>query len=374
MGDKLFHTVQDIIANFAIVTAFLFITSQVIFKKRVFGETPTKFEKLKIGLIGGLLGTLLMFFTVRFDNTILDFRQIALILTALGGGFLPCVITGLVISLMRLFSFGPITESTWIAAANTMVIAAGVGMICRMSISYVKKWIYSLVICNVLTSIVFVVILGINRHGLSAAVLYVLMMSSGGLFFAYLALFLAKAKRYSLRMEKEATIDFLTGLNNHRTFDLQFNKGLSHAIEKNRHLTLMLLDIDHFKKVNDQYGHPNGDSLLKQVGELLKVASRDSDVISRIGGEEFSILLVDCPHQHALEIADRIRLIVQDHPFELNDGTTIHITLSIGVASLFESNQNDIIEQADLALYKAKQNGRNRVFSHLKLQENWNTP
>jgi diguanylate cyclase len=368
MRDGFLNTIQDIIANFAIVTAFLFITSQVIFKKRTLGETPIYVDKLKIGLIGGLLGIVLMFFTVSFNNTILDFRQLALILTALGGGFLPCLITGFIISLMRLFAFGSITTSTVIAAANTMVIALGVAVICNMSFSYWKKWIYSLVICNVLTSIVFFVILG--SSGLSACLLYVLMMSVGGVFSAYLTLFLAKAKRYSLRMEKEATVDHLTGLNNHRTFDLHYNESLSNAIEKNQQLTLMLFDIDYFKKVNDTYGHPSGDTLLKQLGELLKVTSRDFDVISRIGGEEFSILLIDCPHQHALVIADRIRLSVQGHPFELKDGTRINITLSIGVASLSESNQNDIIEQADLALYKAKQNGRNQVFSNLQLQGN----
>jgi diguanylate cyclase len=364
------QTLQDIIANFAIVTAFLFITSQVIFKKRTLGETPKYSEKLKIGLLGGLLGILLMFFTVRFENTILDFRQLPLILTALMGGFLPCLITGLIISLIRLLAFGSITMSTLIAAANTMVITLGVGIIWSVNFSYLRKWMYSLVLCNVLTSIVFFVILGRNGHGLSATILYVLMMSIGGMFSAYLTLFLARAKRYSLRMEKEATVDFLTGLNNHRTFDLQFNKGLSNAIEKNQHMTLMLLDIDNFKKVNDTYGHPNGDSLLKQVGELLLVTSRNFDVISRIGGEEFAILLFDCPHQYALVIADRIRLAVQDHPFELLDGTRMGITISIGVASLSESNQDEIIGQADLALYRAKQNGRNQVFSNLKLQAN----
>lgn len=361
----IFDTFQDIIANFAIVTAFLFMTSQVFFKKRGLGEPLSWSGKFIIGLIGGLLGTLLIIFTVSFDNTILDFRQLALILTALAGGIVPALITGIIISLMRLFAFGFITTDTLIATWNTMLIALGVGIVCSMGFSYWKKWVYSLLICNVLTSIVFFMILG--SHGLSPTVLYVLMMTAGGLFSAHLALFLEKAKRYSLRMERDATVDYLTGLNNHRMFDLLFNKRLSNAIDKNQELTLMLVDIDYFKKVNDTYGHPNGDSLLKQVGELLKVTSRNFDVISRIGGEEFSILLIDCPHLDALVIAERIRLAVQDHPFELNDGKRINITISIGVASLSKSHQDDIIEQADLALYKAKQNGRNQVFSNLKL-------
>ncbi|MBP1153687.1 MULTISPECIES: diguanylate cyclase [unclassified Paenibacillus] len=361
MRDGLFYTIQDIIANFAILTAFLFTTSLVIFKKRNLGETPTFFEKIKIGFVGGLLGILLMAFKVNFENTILDFRHLAIILSAIGGGLYSSLIAGLIISVMRLFAFGSITPNTLVAAANTFVVSLGVGMICSMYFSYWKKWLYSLLIANVLTSIVFFINFG--KQGLDPAVLFIFMMFIGGVFAAYLSLFLAKAKSYSLRMEKEATFDFLTELNNHRTFDTVFNTSLKNAIEKNEYLTLMLVDIDYFKKVNDTYGHPNGDYLLKQVGELLKNTSRNFDVISRIGGEEFSILLFDCPHQHALIIAERIRLAVQDHSFVLNDGTTIKITISIGVASLSKNNRDDMIEQADVALYKAKHNGRNQVCS-----------
>jgi diguanylate cyclase len=165
MGDELFHTAQEIIANFAIVIAFSFIVSQVIFKKRTLGGSLSLLNKIKVGLLSGLLGILLMLFTVSFNNTILDFRQLALILSALvGGGIIPSLITGLIIGIMRLFAFGSITTTAVIATANTTVISLCVGIICSRGFSYWKKWLYSLVICNVLTSITFPLILG--RDGL----------------------------------------------------------------------------------------------------------------------------------------------------------------------------------------------------------------
>jgi diguanylate cyclase len=363
MSNEPFQTLEEMIVNLAIVTAFLFLTSQILFKKRSLGARLSFVVRIKIALLSGVLGILLMLFTVSFHDTILDFRQLAIILSALVGGFIPSLLTGVIIGTMRLVAFGPITSNSLIAAVNTTVICLGVGLICSRSLSYWKKWIYCLLVCNGLTCIAFFLIFGSN--GLMPSLLYIVMLTSGGLFTAYLTLFLAKAKRYSLRMEKEATMDFLTDLNNHRTFDTAYNMILAHAIEKKEPLSLMLLDIDLFKKVNDTYGHPNGDCLLKQVGDLLKSMARNTDIVSRIGGEEFSILLLGCSHSEALGRAEKIRLAVQEHSFILNDETRIQITISIGVESLSAENENNLIEQADLALYKAKTNGRNRVYSHV---------
>jgi diguanylate cyclase len=305
----------------------------------------------------------LMLFTVRISGTILDFRQLAIIIAALYGGVYSAMIAGLMIFLMRLLDFGEITTSSMIAAVNTLFVSVTVGYICSKRFSYWNKWFYSLLFSNLLTTIAFFLILGVT--GLTPALIYIAMMSIGGICTAYLTEFLIKVKMHFKRIELEASVDFLTGLNNHRTFDNVYNTLLKNAIDKKEFLSLMLVDIDYFKKVNDTYGHLNGDTVLKQVGELLKKTSRSFDIVSRNGGEEFTVLLSNCPLKNTLILAERLRLAVRDYKFVLLDGTSIQITISIGVSSLTDSTEDNMLEQADLALYKAKANGRNQVCSYV---------
>ena len=157
--------------------------------------------------------------------------------------------------------------------------------------------------------------------------------------------------------------DFLTGLNNVRCFDTIFNKILVDVKEKNERLSILFIDIDFFKKVNDTYGHKNGDIILKQLGGVLIDTCRSFDIVSRNGGEEFSVLLLDCSPDHAVEIAEKLRSTIENYKFILNDSTKINITVSIGVATYPDttSDLDKLFEDADSALYTAKRNGRNKV-------------
>jgi diguanylate cyclase len=360
---EVFNTVQALIANFSIVTAYLFLASQVIFKNRHFDTPASLSNKLNTGIAAGVFGVVLMIFTVNFHGTILDFRQLAVIYSAIFGGVISAIVTGAIIFLMRLLAFGSVSPSSIIAASNSIILAIGVGFVCQMQLSYYKKWFYSLLINNVLTSAVFFVILG--EKGSAHVLIYILMTSIGGALAASMTLFLINEKSQLHRMKKESTTDFLTGLNNHRKFDEVLNTSLKQSREKNELLSVLMVDIDHFKQVNDTYGHLNGDTVLNQLGGVLKKTARSFDVVSRIGGEEFSVLLFDCPHDYALIISERIRLGVKGHTFVLNDGRKIELTISIGVATLSENQDENIIEQADLALYKAKANGRDMICSNI---------
>lgn len=314
--------------------------------------------------MAGLLGIVLMIFTVQLDGALIDFRQIALVIAAMQGGFVASVLTGFIIFLMRMFAFGEVTTATVVAAVNTLIIACSVGFLFKSKMSYWRKWINSLIVCNLLTSIVFCVNLG-EQSGIPI-VIYIVMMSAGGWFSGYLSQFLAKAKAHFDKMEREATVDYLTGLNNHRTFNDKFNAALQAAADKQECLSIALVDIDFFKKVNDRYGHSNGDTVLKQLGDLLKQTTRSFDLVSRNGGEEFSVLMYDTPHEHALLIAERIRYAVEHYDFILNDGIIIHLTVSIGVATYPDTGRDELIDQADDALYHAKSEGRNAVRSNKK--------
>ncbi|MDD9269447.1 GGDEF domain-containing protein [Paenibacillus sp. GCM10023248] len=355
-------TIQDLISNFAIVTAYLFLANQVIFKYTNLDSRAAPYIKLKMGVVAGILGIILMIFTVHMNGTILDFRHLAIIISAIHGGIYSSVITGMIIFLMRMFAYGDVSTSTVIASLNSIVIAVGVGLICMKQRSFWRKWIYSLFISILFTGIVFILNLGAN--GIVPMLTFTFMMTVGGLLAGYLTNFLVKAKAQFQRFEQEATTDFLTGLNNHRSFDEKFNDLLQSAEDKSECLSILLVDIDYFKKINDTYGHANGDAVLQQLGDVLTRSSRTFDTISRIGGEEFSLLLYDTPHKHALIIAERIRMSVNKHKFMLNDGSEISITVSIGAATFPDTKREELIEQADRALYHAKRNGRNLVCSN----------
>jgi two-component system cell cycle response regulator len=162
--------------------------------------------------------------------------------------------------------------------------------------------------------------------------------------------------------ERLATTDGLTGLVNRRTFNAQLERRLREAQRYGRPLSLVLLDIDHFKKVNDGHGHPAGDAVLRGVARIAQSQARDADIVARYGGEEMALVLPETDARGALAIAERIRLAVEkaQHPTEAGP---LRVTLSAGVATWPGGGElpEDLVASADKALYRAKQSGRNRV-------------
>ncbi|MDF2652059.1 MAG: signal peptide protein, partial [Paenibacillus sp.] len=231
MNDVSFETLQALIANFSIVTAYLFLASQVIYKDWNLGTPTTLYTKLHIGVLTGVFGIVLMEFTVKLNGTILDFRHLAITIAALFGGVYSAAVTGIIMSLMRLLSVGAVSPATIFAASNTLIISIMLGLICTRNLSYWKKWTYSLLVNNLFTIIILHINLG--EKGTIPSLIYLIMMSVGGIFTAYLTQFLIKAKTHFQMIEKAATFDFLTELNNHRTFDEVFNLSLQKAKDKN---------------------------------------------------------------------------------------------------------------------------------------------
>ncbi len=166
--------------------------------------------------------------------------------------------------------------------------------------------------------------------------------------------------------------DPLTGLNNRRYFESRCEEEIIAARRHGQPLACLFLDIDRFKRINDSFGHPAGDDVLRRVGQLARAGLRGSDVLARFGGEEFVALLPQTGLRHAFDIAERIRSAVAAWPFEVGAGAPLPVTVSIGIAQLpaaaagqgTESLAADLVTAADRALYRAKQTGRNRVVSH----------
>jgi len=159
--------------------------------------------------------------------------------------------------------------------------------------------------------------------------------------------------------ERRAVVDPLTGLRNRRELERAMAAYGSRAPEP---ATLVYVDLDHFKRLNDTLGHPAGDAALRHVARLLEAAVRDGDVVARIGGEEFAVWLPGTPLREGMEVAERIRRSVAEKPLTWT-GTVYPLTTSCGLAS-YPQPVGDLLNlpaAADAALYRAKQGGRNRV-------------
>lgn len=165
---------------------------------------------------------------------------------------------------------------------------------------------------------------------------------------------------YQRRLEKMATIDKLTGIYNRQAFDIIIHQVLKEIQRKNFSLSVILFDIDHFKNVNDEFGHLAGDAAIKNIVKISKSAIRESDVLCRWGGEEFLILLKECSLDDAYKISEKIRETVRKTP-TVYEGKKIVATISLGVSRYHPSEQEDsLLSRVDKLLYKAKQNGRDR--------------
>ena len=158
--------------------------------------------------------------------------------------------------------------------------------------------------------------------------------------------------------------DSLTGIYNLRYFIERVEQEISRAKRHTMPLSLIYFDLDFFKKINDRYGHPVGDKVLKQVADTIKEMIRAHDIFARVGGEEFAILLPRCSLDDAVQNAERIRKAVQSQQINIQNGSPVQVTISAGVTAWSNNEQvTQFYKRADEKLYLAKQHGRNQVVS-----------
>lgn len=157
-----------------------------------------------------------------------------------------------------------------------------------------------------------------------------------------------------------ANRDFLTGLYNRRYFFDSMHTYIE-DIQNTEQFAVAMIDIDHFKKVNDTYGHAIGDEIIIALSEILRTSTSPQDIVSRFGGEEFCVVLKDINHSRALEIFERMRKEVEHFFLNIDASTSIKFTISIGATLHDNSSLDETVEQADMMLYNAKNNGRNQV-------------
>lgn len=184
----------------------------------------------------------------------------------------------------------------------------------------------------------------------------------------------AQLREVSQELDRLARTDVLTGVANRRSlFDLmgvEFRRSRRYG----RELSVLMIDLDHFKQVNDRWGHPLGDDVLREMAYLILRDIRESDILGRYGGEEFAVILPEAGAEQAIIVGEKLRRAVEVHEFRLAaepalNQPPVHLTISIGVASTpVEENQDEVelLSRADQALYEAKRTGRNRVVLYSK--------
>lgn len=354
--------INSLFVNASILITFLCL-SNPFFKDTLVSIKSNIKVKFAIGTILGICGCVLMFNGVSLsDNMFMDFRVLALIISVIYCGPVSAIVTAICIITFRIGYFG-IYSSSIVATVNLIVLTTIFSLLSISKYSFKIKYLI-MCIMNVLTSILWTYILEKDSNVIINILLhYILSNIIVSIIIYYVMVYWFKTKELYSKLRFESTKDYLTGLNNVREFDLRLNQAISDTLENNKSLSLLMLDIDNFKKVNDTYGHITGDLILKQLSEILINSCSPSDFISRKGGEEFCVILSDSSYLQALDIAEMIRKNVQEYSFITDNQEKIGITISVGVGSYpnKSNNINNLMETADKALYLAKNNGKNQV-------------
>jgi diguanylate cyclase len=352
--------IKEMFSNVTILVALIFLYTQMT-NSSPLNKSSSLARKVLTGFLGGLLSTILMQYSMHFGSTLIDLRHIPLIILCYYGGTIPALISMIVVIIGRFFI--GINVSAYFAIAQISLITFISLYISSRKLSKKKKIFSSLTCSNLISSVIYYYLLKDSN------ILNIIIPIYWGISYlaGFTSFYIVEYLRYSQNLfnqyKSESTIDGLTGLNNVRKFDEVFNRLLSGLETNNEKLSLLYIDIDFFKKINDSYGHTEGDNVLKELGIILRNSTRSFDVVSRNGGEEFSVILLDCPLERAIEIGEGIRKTIENHSFTLSSGDTISTTVSIGIACFTETTKeaSGLIEDADKALYEAKRTGRNKV-------------
>jgi diguanylate cyclase len=352
------------------LTAFLFFGNLVRMKYLVSKHSSKKMSQYVIGTFLGFLGVILMYFSFPIhDKWITDFRQLPILVSACLTGFPGGIITSIIIFVYRLFFF-PNGLIVSLAAFINIIVALVVGILMlNRSRFELWRWGVALSVSILSTSVVFSLIS--KDFTAEIIIIYESVFLLSGLFMRSMLQYLKRSDEHLWLMQEHAERDFLTGLYNSRAFDGLMKKTITNAIEEKSYFSVLMLDIDHFKRVNDTHGHPAGDKVLTSLANILKKQFNIDDLIARKGGEEFIVIMNRYTSTEAKDIAEQLRQAVEKYNFILPDGQLIHITISIGIACYPQISSDKLIDMADQSLYLAKQSGRNcvRMFSDLYVRE-----
>ena len=297
----------------------------------------------------------------------------------------------LIFSILSLLSNTLNYVAKYIVVISVFIAAVGSLMLTTVGIFYyivevyvIMVWVFTLIgfkflealIVNILIVILQIALISFYKPlSYETTVVHILILSASftmGLVGGYIMEFYARANfeneldiiDMQKELQKQANYDYLTNLYNRRYFNETAQSFMKIAKRENKSLSVIMIDIDDFKNINDTYGHTVGDEVIKLLALLLKKHTRDSDITARFGGEEFVILLPSTDTRGAFKIAETLRTIVQSQNLKINSDKYIKFTISSGVSSINNSEDNhisEVLNRADKALYKAKESGKNKT-------------
>ncbi|RFU71082.1 GGDEF domain-containing protein [Peribacillus saganii] len=349
--------IKDYIACLGLIFAFM-LTAGLVQKAGRYEHHVSLIKHIKIGVIYGLLGSGLLLFSISMPGGgTINIGYVAAIIAARNGRAVSLGAACLIMWVYQLFINGAITGSESISlAALVLFLLALIQFQLSDPVYFLLAILGGTAMHTGLSSI------AAEQQISFQAFLYA---AAGGI----PTYFIQKISKRDVELfrsyHKEATTDFLTGVQNVRQFDKRLNSLVRKALLRNEPLSLLLIDIDHFKKINDTYGHITGDFVLKEAAKVLTSQLSNKDFLSRNGGEEFAVLLPGYAHAKGLSVAEALRKSIEAAVFYYEFTLKIQITISIGVATLNETvyDPEELIVQADNALYSAKHAGRNQVCS-----------
>lgn len=349
--------IKDLFINFCIISTFLFFGNALFRSVRSNPRISPFAFKMLTGIFLGIFGIVQMQFTFKLDNgTLLDLRQIPIIVATVLSGGMAGIITTILISIARLWFSASITGVSFLGIANACITFVIAYFVFRTKPSFRYKWFMTALLSTLNSLLIFLLWTGFSKK--TTLILFIVVLFSS---FIFTYLLIERLRRYNKiydAMSKEVQFDFLTGLYNYRGFTYKYNQ-LSQ--QKKIPFSLLLLDIDYFKVINDQYGHSAGDAVLAQFAEVLCSSVRSFDYCFRKGGEEFAIILEHVEeHAEAIRWAETIRRNIQEHKFVIPDGRTVSMTVSLGIGFYPLYANDELLEKTDRALYEAKKGGRNQ--------------
>ncbi|MCK2158233.1 MULTISPECIES: diguanylate cyclase [Exiguobacterium] len=357
--------------NFIINFCLLFTTITLLFlpfrnQPRITPKTHVK-TRLFLGGAAGLIAVLLMFNSIQIDVARVDLRIIPVAIAMMFGGLPSAIVTGLMIIGTR-FAITPLDQ------IDAAILSAIVISLFILTISVVRRyvhmtfWNFELMIgIGILCSLPAIYLL---THSWSTffkvSVAYIFFNLIAGFVTYHLLTELRRHFENIQYQQKLAMTDALTGLANRRRLD----DSLSLVGSAEDGYSLVLIDIDFFKHVNDTYGHDAGDDVLRQLGTTLASLARPDDLVGRYGGEEFLIILPDTSVDEAKKISELARMTVARNLFPTTAVPDLQITISLGIAHSSSSHSSlEALQQADKALYHSKGSGRNRSTIYTKQLE-----
>lgn len=354
--------IVELLVNACIAFTGFYMISKIIHSTR-FSSYAVK--SLIIGLATGLLGVILMFKGIQVNESVrMDLRHLPLVLLAFYGSRFPLAVATLIVAGSR-FLFGVIPQA-FIASIAIIAISTGMMLIHRQLLNrpfrqnlVLNVWALLMVTCAVLIN------LGFNDASLRLLLATWTIGLAVGVLSSMLTLDFQMLNRQVELYKQSSERDHLTGLYNRRVWDSR-TAGLE---QEGRIYNVLALDIDHFKHVNDTYGHGNGDLVLQQFANILMEETRPHDITARIGGEEFMILVYDLTPSKVTKVANRIRERIAHERFQLDGFPAITVTASIGIAHGKQIHIQYMNGLADEALYTAKQQGRNRTILFNQLDQ-----